>query len=89
MAKLYKVRATVKDILKGKCSQGHKVGETWLIEKDGKTPGGMCPGAYNSLAPSLRTFRFGGEHHFDQKDVTYISCPDPKHFVIFEVRRLR
>ena len=85
----YKVIVNVHSVTKGKCSQGFKVGDSWLIE-DGKTPGMMCGGAYNSVYPAIRTFRLGGEHPWDEdKDVTYISCPDPERQVIYEVRRLR
>lgn len=85
----YNVRVTIESITKGKCPQGFKVGDSWLIE-DGKTPGGMCAGAYNSVAPAIRLFRLGGEHPWDSdKDVTHVSCPDPEHWVIYEVTRLR
>ncbi len=85
----YKVKVTVHEVVRKKCPQGFKVGDSWLIE-DGKTPGGMCSGAYNSIAPAVRTLRLGGEHPWDQdKDVTYVSCPDPKCILIYEVRRLR
>jgi len=85
----YKVKVTVHSVTKGKCSQEFKVGDSWLIE-DGKTPGGMCTGAYNSVGPAIRTFRLGGEHPWDEdKGVTYVSCPDPKHCLIYEVKRLR
>ncbi len=85
----YKVKVTVHAITKNKCPQGFKVGDSWLIE-DGKTPGGMCSGAYNSIAPAIRLFRLGDEHPWDKdKDVTYISCPDPECILIYEVRRLR
>jgi uncharacterized repeat protein (TIGR04076 family) len=84
-----KIRVTVHDVLKKACPQGFKKGDSWLIE-DGKTPGGMCAGAYNSLSPAIRLFRLGGEHPWDRdKDVTYISCPDPESILIYEVRRLR
>lgn len=85
--KVYKVQVTIKSI-EGECPQEFKVGQSWLI--DGKTPAGMCMGAYNSISPAVRVFRFGGEHPWDEdKDVTYISCPDPKNRVIYELKRLR
>lgn len=89
MSVLYRVKVTVDAVTKGECPQGCKAGDSWLIE-DGKTPGGMCAGAYNSVAPAIRTLRFGGAHPWDKdKDVTYVSCPDPEHWVIYEVKRLR
>ncbi len=85
----YKVKITVHAVTKNECPQGFKKGDSWLIE-DGKTPGGMCAGAYNSVAPAVRLFRLGGEHPWDSdKDVTYVSCPDPERILIYEVRRLR
>lgn len=85
----YKVKVTVQSVIKGECPQGFKAGDSWLIE-DGKTPGGMCASAYNAVAPAIRVLRLGGEHPWDEnKDVTYISCPDSEHGVIHEVTRLR
>jgi uncharacterized repeat protein (TIGR04076 family) len=85
----YKVKVTVKSVTKGKCPQGFKVGDSWLIE-DAKTPGGMCTGAYEVVGPTINLFRYGGEHPWDKdKDVTLVSCPDQEHWVIYEVRRLR
>jgi len=85
----YDCQVTVHSITKGECSQGFKVGDSWLINR-GKTPGDMCDSAYFSVCRAIRTFRFGGEHPWDEdKDVTYVSCHDPKRFLIYEVRRLR
>jgi uncharacterized repeat protein (TIGR04076 family) len=75
-------------VTKGECPKDFKSGESWLIENS-RTPGGMCTGAYESTAPAIRTFRYGGARPWDKdKGVTYVSCPDPEHFVIYEVRRL-
>lgn len=85
---VYKVKVVVESVTKGKCPQGFKPGDSWLVE-DGKTPGGMCAGAYNSIAPAISLFRLGGEHPWDSnKDFTCLSCPDPEHFVIYELTRL-
>jgi len=82
------VKVTVHEVTKGQCPQGHKVGDSWLI-KDGKTPGGMCASAYNTIYPTIRVFRLGGQHPWDEdKDVNYVSCPDRKRWLIYEVRRL-
>lgn len=84
-----KVKVTIESVTKSECSQGFKAGDSWIIE-DGKTPGGMCAGAYNSVAPAIRLFRLGGEQPWDSnKDVTHVSCPDPEHQVIYQVTRLR
>jgi uncharacterized repeat protein (TIGR04076 family) len=85
----YKVKVTVLEVIRKECPQGFKAGDSWLIE-DGKTPAGMCAAAYNSISPAIRLFRLGGEHPWDKdKDVTYISCPDPESILVFEVKRLR
>jgi uncharacterized repeat protein (TIGR04076 family) len=88
MVKEYPVQVTVKS-KKGKCNQGMKPGDTWLI-KEGKTPGGVCIYAWNCIYPVLRVFRHGGEHWWNpDKDVAHVSCSDPENQVIFEVKRLR
>jgi len=85
----YKVRVTIKEVTKDECPQEFKAGDSWLIE-DGKTPTGMCASAYNVLAPAIHLFRYGGEYPWgDNKDVTTVSCPDSKRWVIYEVTRLR
>ena len=84
-----KVKVTIESVIKGECPQGFKAGDSWIVE-DGKTPGGMCAGAYNSVAPAIRLFRLGGEQPWDaNKDTTHVSCPDPEHWVIYQVTRLR
>ena len=89
MPAYYKVKVTVQSVTKGECSRGLKVGDSWLI-KAGKTPDSMCGDAYISLAPSIRHFWLDGEQSWDEdRDVTYRSCPDPEHLVIYEIRRLR
>ena len=87
--KPYKVRVTIKEVTKGECAQGFKPGQTWLIE-DGKTPGGMCQSAWNAVSSAVRGFRYGAEYPWNEdKNVTLVSCPDPEHWVIYEVRRIR
>jgi len=90
MAKIYDVEITVKSITQSKgCSLGHKPGDSWLV-KESKTPEGICLGAFNALLPALRVFRAGGEFDFDKdRDITYVSCPDPEVQVVWELKRLR
>jgi uncharacterized repeat protein (TIGR04076 family) len=88
MLKGPKVKVTVDAVTKGRCPFGFKVGDSWLIE-DGLTPGGMCPSAYNAVYSAIRVFRLGGSHPWDKdKDVNYVSCPDPKRMLVYEIRRL-
>ena len=89
MAKPMPVQVTITEIQgTGRCSQGHKVGDSWLIKKN-MTPANLCMSAFNAFYPALRTLRYGGETPFGGKDVTYIACPDPLHVVVFELRRIR
>ncbi|MDP7525957.1 MAG: TIGR04076 family protein [Dehalococcoidales bacterium] len=86
--KRYDVQITVKSVTTGNCSQGFKPGDTWLVRS--RTPEGMCLAAFGALFNTLGVFRFGGERpHDEDRDVTLISCPDLKHQVIYELRRLR
>ena len=90
----YEVRVRVHSVSEGECPQGFKVGDSWTIKSGliagGKTPGGMCVSAYQVVGPVIRDFRFGAEHPYDDdKDITYISCPDPNRRVIYEIRRIR
>ena len=83
----YKVKVTIVSIV-GECTAGHKVGESWLIES--KTPGGMCSGAYETLAPYIRVLRYGGEFPWaEDKDLVRFACPDAENPVVFELRRIR
>lgn len=87
-AKTYKVMVTVKQVTKGECPKGFKPGDSWII--DGKTPTDMCLGAFAGLLPTIRTLSAGGEYPWQaDPDVDELSCTDPKHWVIYEVRRLR
>jgi uncharacterized repeat protein (TIGR04076 family) len=85
--KLRKVRITLSSST-GKCPQGFKVGDTWLIESL-KTPNGMCDAAYHSLFQTLRMLEFNGEAPFGKdKDVSFVSCPDAAHVQTYKLERL-
>ena len=79
----FKARVTVQSVTGSPCPRGNKVGDSWTIE-DGITPGGMCSVAYIAIVLETAQMRFTGEG-----DVTVVSCPDPKHLVLYEVRRIR
>ncbi len=88
MTETYKVNITIKEFTKKKCPGEHKVGDSWLYE--GKTLGGMCSSAYDTVIPFARILRYGGELPWAaDKDVLLLSCPDPNVQAIYEVRRLR
>lgn len=84
----YDVRITVVETLKGKCSQGFKPGDSWLVTRN-ITPSNMCQSAFVALYPALRTMRYGGELPFakDQEAIR-ISCPDSSRIVVYELRRI-
>ena len=78
------VRIIVKD---GECrGERHKVGQEILVEKT--TPGGMCLGAWNAIAPYLTALRYGADFPWEKENgVITIKCPDPKGIVL-ELRRV-
>jgi len=87
MAGRYKVKIRVIS-QKGICRNEHKVGDEWIIE--GKTPGGMCPSAWNALHSNVRVMMLGGSFDWTgDPDMCTVACPDPDNPLVFEVRRLR
>ena len=89
MAKAYKVQVTITEIRgTGKCSQGYKVGDTWLIERN-VTPTNMCQTAFDAMYPALRTMRYGGELPWaNDKEKVYIGCQDIYNSVVYELKRI-
>ena len=80
-----KVKVTMVSITTGKCSQGFKVGDIWIIDENQTPTPPMCASVYDALRPAIMSMRYGGEFTWDEKDATWFSCPDPKHQVIFEI----
>lgn len=83
-----KVKVTIVSITKGECSQGFKVGATWIIDRFQTPSPPMCSVAYGTILPAIVNMRYGGEFTWDEENVTWFSCPDPNHQVIYEIRRL-
>ncbi len=83
----YKVVATIIEIRgEGKCSYGHKVGDSFEFTQF--TPGGLCQFAYDALRPAVAALLYGGNFPwFENSDVSTWACPDPDRPVIFELRR--
>lgn len=79
-----KVVATVTQV-KGDCSAGHVVGETF--EMSCHDPGGLCGFFYHDIFPSLSTFQFGGSMPWWQGDVIEVECPDPHNRVTLRLAR--
>jgi uncharacterized repeat protein (TIGR04076 family) len=65
----YKMVATVVDV-KGKCSVGHKVGDSFEISCH--NPAGLCGFFYHNIFPSLQTFQFGANMPWG-KEIPYFS----------------
>ncbi|MBI4331371.1 MAG: TIGR04076 family protein [Chloroflexi bacterium] len=85
------VKITVKTVTRGECPLKMKPGDSWVFQR--QTPEGMCMAAFSALMPAMRTFivpgavyRYPGDA--PEGEVVEVSCPDPKHWVIYEVRRL-
>jgi len=76
--------------MKGKCPQGHKVGETWTI--GARTPSGMCVSAFGALMPYLNVMRYCAKDGYPwgtDPDETDVGCSDPVNQVVFRLRRIR
>jgi uncharacterized repeat protein (TIGR04076 family) len=73
---------------KGHCHLGHKVGDTWTVAH--VTPGGMCIGAFQSMALQLKMLEFGGQFPWKpDMDTHEVACPDGDNPVIFKLTRIR
>lgn len=71
--------------VKGECSAGHRVGDTFEISCH--NPGGLCGFFYHDIFPSLSTFQFGGSLPWWEGDTIQLQCPDSYNLVIMELRR--
>ena len=83
----YKIIGTIKSI-KGDCSAGHKVGDTFDISC--YSSDGLCGFFYHDLFPWLSTLQFGGEYPwYEDKDVLELPCVDRFNEVSIELKRIR
>jgi uncharacterized repeat protein (TIGR04076 family) len=80
-----KIRITVGG---GKCgSDLHKVGQEFICAET--TPGGMCLGAWNAIAPYLAALRYGANFPWEEREgLVAIRCPDPEGGIILELERI-
>ena len=86
MAKYYDIKITLLSQLKS-CPAGHKVGDEFIVR--GKTPGGMCMGAFGSLLPFIQTLKFGGSFPWEKSpDEGTFCCPDPEVVNTFRLERI-
>lgn len=79
------VRITLLSQLRG-CPNGHRVGDQWVVA--GKTPAGMCLGAFNSLLPYLTALRFGADFPWSEPGEVTLCCPDPEVVNTFKLERV-
>ena len=79
-----KVIATITSV-KGKCSAGHKEGDTFEISCH--NPGGLCGFFYHDIFPSLSTFQFGGNLPWWEGDTIQLQCPDSYNLVTLKLER--
>lgn len=71
--------------VKGTCSAGHKVGETFEISCH--NPAGLCGWFYHDIFPNLMTFQFGGGLPWWQGDSIQVQCPDSYNLVTMKLTR--
>ena len=83
------VEVTLREIMIGECPLGHKPGDSWII-KGNMTPGNMCVSAFQAVFPAVRYFQYGEGNPWrgGDDDITSRCCPDEKHVVIFDIKRL-
>lgn len=82
----YRVTATITGV-KGDCSAGHKVGESFEISC--YNPGGLCGFYYHQIFPDLSTFQFGGSYPWWNGDIIEMQCPDPSNAVTIKLERVK
>lgn len=74
----------------GYCACGHKVGDRWIFGSDGKSPAGLCNGAFAALFPHIRTLQGGGVGTYDENSAKTgtisLQCPDAANPIVFELR---
>ena len=71
--------------VKGTCSAGHKVGETFEISCH--NPAGLCGWFYHDIFPNLMTFQFGGGLPWWQGDTIQVQCSDSYNLVTMKLTR--
>jgi uncharacterized repeat protein (TIGR04076 family) len=82
----YKIIATITGI-NGKCSTGHRVGESFEISCH--NPAGLCGFFYHKIFPNLQTFQFGGEMPWWKGDTIQLQCPDSINLVTIKLERFK
>lgn len=87
MAQAYDIVVTVIS-QKGKCTHGHKVGDSWRIS--GTTPADLCLSAMDTMMTNVRTMQFGGVFPWESDpERCTVACADSQNPVVFELRRVK
>lgn len=87
MPKPFKVQVTVKAVTRSPCPN-FKVGDTWIVQQ-GITPDGMCSRVYYSVTFAMQTMAAMGPNIPEsERNITEICCPDTRHLLIYEVKRI-
>jgi uncharacterized repeat protein (TIGR04076 family) len=81
----YRVVGTIKAV-KGRCSAGHKVGDTFELSMHDAA--GLCGLFYHDIFPWIVALQLGGEYPWGQKDVVELECMDRFNAVRIELRRV-
>jgi len=71
--------------IKGTCSAGHKVGETFQMSC--WDSGGLCGFFYHDVFPNLNVMQFGGTYPWGSADEMVLECPDRQNLVTIRIRR--
>jgi len=84
----YRVVGKIKSV-KGTCSMGHKVGDTF--ELSGHNSAGLCGFFYHDLFPYIVMLQFGGgfPREWGNPDVLELDCMDKGNLVTIELQRIR
>ncbi len=70
--------------LKGKCSAGHKVGDTFELSMH--DTGGLCGAFYHAIFPEINVMQFGGAYPWGGDEMEFV-CPDTFNLLKIKVRR--
>ena len=84
----YKVIGTIKSI-KGRCSEGHKVGETFELNHLRNVH--VCGNLFRSVYPNLWMLQTGGNPWDDEEKLEkglLMRCPDIENEVTIELKRI-
>ncbi|MBW1682227.1 MAG: TIGR04076 family protein [Deltaproteobacteria bacterium] len=71
--------------VKGECSAGHKVGDTFEIGC--WDTGGLCGFFYHDIFPNLNVMQFGGRYPWGAADEMELECPDRHNAVTIRIKR--